>query len=71
MERMAKTSIPSHLPGPQGYYGEEIWGNSWEDSLRLLVFGIMLLGIGVDDMFVIVNTIDQVPDNLKPDTRFI
>ena len=31
----------------------------------------MLLGIGVDDMFVIVNTVDQVPDNLTPEKRFI
>ena len=35
------------------------------------ILPFMLLGIGVDDMFVIVNTIDQVPDHLKPEKRFI
>ena len=35
------------------------------------ILPFMLLGIGVDDMFVIVNTIDQTPDHLPPDKRFI
>ena len=30
----------------------------------------MLLGLGVDDMFVIVNTIDQTPMHLKANERF-
>ena len=35
------------------------------------ILPFMLLGIGVDDMFVIVNTIDQTPDHLPPEKRFI
>ena len=35
------------------------------------ILPFMLLGIGVDDMFVIVNTIDQVPDHLPYEKRFI
>ena len=31
----------------------------------------MILGIGVDDMFVIVNTVDQTPQHLSVDDRFI
>ena len=30
----------------------------------------LILGVGVDDMFVIVNTIDQTPDHLSPTERF-
>ena len=35
------------------------------------ILPFVLLGIGVDDMFVIVNTIDQTPINIKPEERFI
>ena len=35
------------------------------------ILPFMLLGIGVDDMFVVVNTIDQTPDHLPADKRFV
>ena len=34
------------------------------------ILPFMLLGLGVDDMFVIVNCIDQTPTDLKPSERF-
>ena len=38
------------------------------ESHSLLPF--LLLGLGVDDMFVIVNSIDQTPNHLSPNERF-
>ena len=34
------------------------------------VLPFLILGLGVDDMFVIVNTIDQIPDHLRAKERF-
>ena len=43
-------------------------GFKFSDMHGVLPF--LILGLGVDDMFVIVNTIDQVPDHLSAKERF-
>ena len=44
-------------------------GYKFSDMHGVLPF--LILGLGVDDMFVIVNTIDQTPDHLSAKERFV
>lgn len=41
----------------------------WKGTELVSVLPVLILGIGVDDMFVICNAIDQVPINLPPSER--
>ena len=51
-----------------GYGIAFIQGYKFSDMHAVLPF--LILGLGVDDMFVIVNTIDQTPDHLSAKERF-
>ena len=51
-----------------GYGLAGLFGYKLSAAHNMLPF--MLLGLGVDDMFVIVNCIDQAPATLKADERF-
>ena len=51
-----------------GYGIAFVFGYKFSDMHGVLPF--LILGLGVDDMFVIVNTIDQTPDHLTAKERF-
>ena len=51
-----------------GYGLAFVAGYKFSDMHAVLPF--LILGLGVDDMFVIVNTIDQTPDHLSAKERF-
>ena len=42
---------------------------NWKSSELIQVLPVLMLGIGVDDMFVICNAIDQTPMHLPPSER--
>ena len=52
-----------------GYGLAFLLGQKLSQAHNILPF--MLIGLGVDDMFVIVNTVDQTPQHLTVNERFI